>query len=63
MIHPQCLGDRLSERIVRRNGDGAIIAVPAECRGKRYVRYINRETGVLTFIPAETHSSFIAEEA
>lgn len=60
----QCLGERLrATRTVRQAGHGAMIQVPLECIGTRYVRYYDRETGILTFIPAETHSSFVAEEA
>lgn len=63
MIHPHCLGEKLAVRAARRNGYGGIISVPFECIGTRYVRYLDHETGILTFIPEETHSSFVLEEA
>ena len=44
-------GEKLAERTARRNGHGGIISVPYECVGRRYERYIDNTTGIITLIP------------
>ncbi|MCQ2356662.1 MAG: hypothetical protein MJ014_06615 [Methanocorpusculum sp.] len=44
-------GVKLAERTARRNGHGGIISVPYECVGRRYERYIDNTTGIITLIP------------
>lgn len=44
-------GEKLAERTARRNGHGGIISVPYECVGRRYERYIDITTGIITLIP------------
>lgn len=46
-------GEKLAERTARRIGHSAIIALPAECIGKRYERYVDRSTGIITLIPCD----------
>lgn len=47
-------GEKLAERTARRNGHGGIISIPGECIGIRYERYIDRESGIITLIPAKS---------
>lgn len=51
-------GDKLPTRIARGNGIGAVIAIPKECSGTRYERYIDRKTGIITLIPCEKNITF-----
>ena len=45
-------GDKLPARNARGNGIGACIAIPNECSGIRYERYIDRTTGIITLVPS-----------
>lgn len=57
------LGEKLAERTARRNGHGGIISIPGECIGRRYVRYYDRETGIITLVPDEIQTAEPREEA
>lgn len=56
------LGEKLAQRTARRTGHGGFIAIPAECIGRRYERYVDRKTGVITLVPVENQPAEPQEE-